>query len=63
VFEVFTSLVQQKIGERVGRRLFHRAPAHHAMTHKGIPEPKVVVRFWSVSLILASIALLSLKIR
>jgi UDP-N-acetylmuramyl pentapeptide phosphotransferase/UDP-N-acetylglucosamine-1-phosphate transferase len=33
------------------------------MTHKGIPEPKVVVRFWIVSLILASIALLSLKIR
>ena len=63
VFEVFTSLVQQKVGERIGRRLFHRAPAHHAMTHKGIPEPKVVVRFWIVSLILASIALLSLKIR
>jgi phospho-N-acetylmuramoyl-pentapeptide-transferase len=63
VFEVFTSLMQQQVGDRIGRRVFHRAPAHHSMTHKGIPEPKVVVRFWIISLILASIGLLSLKIR
>ncbi len=63
VFEIFSSLVQQKFGDRLGRRIFTRAPFHHAMSHRGIPEPKVVVRFWIVSLILASLALLSLKVR
>ncbi len=63
VFEILTSLVQQKIGNRLGRRMLTRAPFHHAMSHRGIPEPKVVVRFWIVSLILASIGILSLKVR
>jgi len=63
VFEIFTSLVQQKLGDRVGRRLLHRAPFHHSMSHAGIPEPKVVVRFWIVALILATVGFLSLKVR
>ncbi len=63
VFEILSSLVQQKIGDRLGRRILTRAPFHHAMSHRGIPEPKVVIRFWIVSLILASIGILSLKIR
>ncbi len=63
VFEIFTSLMQQKVGDRIGRRVFHRAPFHHAMSHAGIPEPKVVVRFWIVALILATVGFLSLKIR
>jgi len=63
VFEIFTSLLQQKIGGRLGRRILHRAPFHHEMTHRGIAEPKVVVRLIIVSILLALVALLSLKVR
>jgi len=63
VFEVFTSLMQQKIGGRLGRRILHRAPFHHELTHRGIAEPKVVVRLVIVSTLLALMALLSLKVR
>jgi len=63
VFEIFTSLLQEKIGNRIGRRLVYRAPYHHTLTHKGIAEPKAVVRLWLISVILALIGLLSLKIR
>ncbi len=63
VLEIFTSLVQEKIGTRLGRRLVLRAPFHHALTFRGIAEPKAVVRLWIVSLLLAAIALLSLKVR
>lgn len=63
VLEIFTSLLQEKIGSRLGRRLVLRAPFHHALTHRGIAEPKAVVRLWIVSLLLAAIGLLSLKIR
>lgn len=63
VFEIFTSLLQQKVGGRLGRRILHRAPFHHEMTHRGIAEPKVVVRLIIVSILLALIALLSLKVR
>ena len=63
VLEIFTSLVQEKIGTRLGRRLVLRAPFHHALAFRGIAEPKAVVRLWIVSLLLAAIALLSLKVR
>ena len=63
VFEIFTSLLQEKIGSRIGRRMLYRAPYHHTLTHKGIAEPKAVVRLWLISVILALIGLLSLKIR
>ncbi len=63
VLEIFTSLLQEKIGNRLGRRVVLRAPFHHALTHRGIAEPKAVVRLWIVSLLLAAIGLLSLKIR
>lgn len=63
VLEIFTSLVQEKLGSRLGRRLVLRAPFHHALTHRGIAEPKAVVRIWIVSLLLAALGLLSLKVR
>jgi len=63
VLEILTSLVQDKIGYRIGRRLVHRAPFHHSLTHRGIAETKVVVRLWILSLMLALIGLLSLKVR
>ncbi len=46
-----------------GKRLFKRAPLHHHFELKGMPEPKIVVRMWIISIILAIIALSTLKIR
>ncbi len=63
VIEILTSLLQDKIGNRLGRRLVHRAPFHYSMTHAGIAETKVVIRLWIASLVLALIGLLSLKVR
>lgn len=46
-----------------GRRLFKMAPLHHHFELKGVPEPKVIVRFWIVGMMLMLLALASLKIR
>lgn len=64
VLEAITSQIQDKIGVNfIGRRIFHRAPLHHELQYRGIAENKVVVRLWIISLILALIALSTLKIR
>lgn len=46
-----------------GKRLFKMAPIHHHFELLGIPEPKVIVRFWIVGVVLMLISLASLKIR
>ena len=46
-----------------GRRVFLMAPFHHHFEKKGWAEPKVVVRFWIVSIILGLLALATLKLR
>ena len=46
-----------------GRRLFRMAPLHHHYEIKGMMEPKVVVRFWIIGIILLMVALSTLKIR
>ena len=46
-----------------GRRVFRMAPLHHHFELKGWPEPKVIVRFWLIAVILAMIGLSTLKIR
>lgn len=46
-----------------GKRLFKMAPIHHHFELQGIPEPKVIVRFWIVGVVLMLISLASLKIR
>ncbi len=52
---------KKKYGE--GRRVFLMSPLHHHYQKKGFPENKIVVRFWIVQLLLAAIALVTLKIR
>ncbi|MGB8489612.1 MAG: phospho-N-acetylmuramoyl-pentapeptide-transferase [Bacteroidales bacterium] len=47
----------------VGRRIFLMAPLHHHYQKKGYPEPKIVIRFWIVALLLAVISIVTLKIR
>jgi phospho-N-acetylmuramoyl-pentapeptide-transferase len=64
VVEGASVLIQEKIGiGLLGRRIFYRAPIHHAFEHRGVAETKVVIRFWIVALVLGFIGLLSLKIR
>jgi phospho-N-acetylmuramoyl-pentapeptide-transferase len=58
------SVVIQVISFRVwGRRVFRMAPVHHHFELKGWPEPKIIVRFWIISVILALIGLATLKVR
>jgi phospho-N-acetylmuramoyl-pentapeptide-transferase len=52
---------KRKYGE--GRRIFLMAPLHHHYQKKGLPEPKIVIRFWIVAIILAIISIVTLKIR
>jgi phospho-N-acetylmuramoyl-pentapeptide-transferase len=46
-----------------GRRIFKMAPLHHHFELKGWPEPKVIVRFWIIAVILALISMSTLKLR
>jgi len=46
-----------------GKRIFRMAPIHHHFELKGWPEPKVIVRFWIIAMILAMLSLSTLKIR
>jgi phospho-N-acetylmuramoyl-pentapeptide-transferase len=45
------------------RRIFRMAPLHHHFELTGLPEPKIIVRFWIISIILALLSLVSLKLR
>jgi phospho-N-acetylmuramoyl-pentapeptide-transferase len=46
-----------------GRRIFRMAPIHHHFELKGWPEPKVIVRFWIISIVLGLLSLSALKLR
>jgi phospho-N-acetylmuramoyl-pentapeptide-transferase len=46
-----------------GQRIFRMAPIHHHFELKGWPEPKVIVRFWIIAIILALLSFSSLKLR
>ena len=46
-----------------GKRIFRMAPLHHHFELKGWPEPKVIVRFWIIAIILGLLALSALKLR
>jgi phospho-N-acetylmuramoyl-pentapeptide-transferase len=52
---------KKKYGE--GRRVFKMAPLHHHYQKLGIPEPKIVARFWIVGIMLAIISIVTLKLR
>lgn len=52
---------KRKYGE--GRRIFLMSPLHHHYQKKGIPEVKIVTRFWIVGILLAVFTILTLKIR
>jgi phospho-N-acetylmuramoyl-pentapeptide-transferase len=61
--EAVSVMVQVASFKLTGKRVFRMAPIHHHFELKGWPEPKVIVRFWIVSFMLALIGLMTLKVR
>jgi phospho-N-acetylmuramoyl-pentapeptide-transferase len=57
---VITQVVSFKLFKK---RVFLMAPIHHHYEQKGWPEPRIIVRFWIISLLLALVALSSIKVR
>ena len=63
VAEALSVMLQVASFRLTGRRIFKMAPLHHHFELKGWPEPKVIVRFWIVSVILGMAAISTLKLR
>jgi phospho-N-acetylmuramoyl-pentapeptide-transferase len=63
VMETISVILQVASFRLTGRRIFRMAPLHHHFELKGWPEPRVIVRFWVVTVVLVLIGLASLKIR
>jgi phospho-N-acetylmuramoyl-pentapeptide-transferase len=63
VMETVSVILQVGSYKLTGRRIFRMAPLHHHFELKGWAEPKVIVRFWIITVILVLIGLASLKIR
>ena len=62
IIQVFGFKITKKLtGE--GRRVFAMAPIHHHYEKQGWSEPKIIVRFWIISILLALVALSTLKLR
>ena len=61
--EAVSVIVQVTSFKLTGKRIFLMAPIHHHYEKKGWPEPKIIVRFWIVSVLLALVTLSSLKLR
>ena len=63
VVETLSVVLQVASYKLTGRRIFKMAPLHHHYELKGWPEPRVIVRFWIITVILILVGLASLKIR
>ena len=63
VAEAISVILQVSSFKLTGKRIFKRAPLHHHFEKNGLPESKIVIRFWIVAIILALIGLATLKIR
>ncbi|MBN1961447.1 MAG: phospho-N-acetylmuramoyl-pentapeptide-transferase [Deltaproteobacteria bacterium] len=63
VVEALSVVSQVASYQLFGRRIFRMAPIHHHFELAGVAEPKIIVRFWIVSIMLALVALVSLKLR
>lgn len=63
VIETLSVIIQVASFKLTGKRVFRMAPIHHHYELKGWPEPRVIVRFWIISLILVLVGLATLKLR
>jgi phospho-N-acetylmuramoyl-pentapeptide-transferase len=63
VIETVSVVLQVFSFKATGRRIFRMAPIHHHYELNGLAEPKIIVRFWIISFLLALISLTTLKLR
>ncbi|MBC8493343.1 MAG: phospho-N-acetylmuramoyl-pentapeptide-transferase [Candidatus Thioglobus sp.] len=63
VAETLSVIIQVAYYKRTKKRFFLMAPIHHHFEKKGVSEPKIIVRFWMITLILVLVSLASIKIR
>jgi phospho-N-acetylmuramoyl-pentapeptide-transferase len=63
VLETASVILQVASFKLTGKRIFRMAPIHHHFELKGWAEPKVIVRFWIISLLLVLAGLATLKVR
>lgn len=63
VMETLSVIIQVGSFKLRGKRVFRMAPIHHHFELKGWPEPKIIVRFWIITVILVLVGLATLKIR
>ncbi len=63
VMETVSVILQVGSYKLTGKRIFRMAPIHHHFELKGWPEPRVIVRFWIITVVLVLIGLASLKVR
>jgi phospho-N-acetylmuramoyl-pentapeptide-transferase len=63
VMETVSVILQVASFKLTGRRIFRMAPIHHHFELKGWAEPKVIVRFWIITIILVLVGLATLKVR
>lgn len=63
VMETLSVMVQVASYKLTGRRVFRMAPLHHHFELKGWPEPRVIVRFWIITVMLVLFGLATLKLR
>jgi len=63
VMETVSVMMQVASFKLTGKRIFRMAPIHHHFELKGWPEPRVIVRFWIISVVLVLIGLATLKVR
>ncbi len=63
VAETVSVMLQVVSFKLTGRRIFRMAPLHHHYELKGWPEPRIIVRFWIITVVLVLIGLASLKVR
>jgi phospho-N-acetylmuramoyl-pentapeptide-transferase len=63
VLETVSVILQVASFKLTGKRIFRMAPLHHHFELKGWPEPRVIVRFWIITVVLVLCGLATLKLR
>jgi len=63
VVETLSVILQVASFKLTGKRIFRMAPLHHHFELKGWPEPRVIVRFWIITVMLVLVGLATLKLR
>ena len=63
VMETVSVILQVASFKLTGKRIFRMAPIHHHFELKGWPEPRIIVRFWIITVVLVLIGLATLKLR